>query len=138
MLRDGWKSAGCPANGPAAAARGDAVWVAWYTEADGQPSLRLARSRDSGDTFAAPRAIAEGEGVLGRAALAVDGAQVWLAWLEERNGGREGQQLWLARIDARSGQVTDRQVVADLAARDLSHGRRRAGCGGATASGFPR
>ena len=131
--RDGWKFAGCPVNGPAVAARGDAVWVAWYTEADGQPSLRLARSRDSGDTFAAPRAIAEGEGVLGRAALAVDGAQVWLAWLEERNGGREGQQLWLARIDARSGQVTDRQVVADLAARGRASGLPRLQVRGGTA-----
>jgi len=122
---DGWKFAGCPVNGPAVAARDETVWVAWYTEAEDKPSLRLARSDDSGDTFASPRAVAEGEGVLGRAVLAIDASHVWLAWLEERDGGREGQQLWLARIDARSGDVIDRQVVAELAARGRASGLPR-------------
>jgi hypothetical protein len=122
---DGWKFAGCPVNGPAVAARGDAVWVVWYTEADGKPSLRLARSIDSGDTFAVPIAMAEGEGVLGRAVLAIDAKEVWLAWLEERDGGRDGQQLWLARIDAQSAKIIDRQVVAELAARGRASGLPR-------------
>jgi hypothetical protein len=122
---DGWKFAGCPVNGPAVAARGDAVWVVWYTEADGKPSLRLARSIDSGDTFTAPIAMAEGEGVLGRAVLAIDAKEVWLAWLEERDGGRDGQQLWLARIDAQSAKIIDRQVVAELAARGRASGLPR-------------
>lgn len=124
---DGWKFAGCPVNGPAVAAHGNEVWVAWHTEADGKPSLRLARSGDAGDRFAEPLRIVEGEGVLGRAALAFDGPTVWLAWLEERDGGRGGQQLWLARIDTRAGRVEAKQVVAKLAARGRASGLPRLG-----------
>ena len=122
---DDWKFAGCPVNGPVVAAHGSEVWVAWYTEAQGKPSLRLARSSDAGDTFTAPMHVAEGEGVLGRAALAFGHNTVWLAWLEERNGGREGQQLWLARIDARDATIEAKQVVADLAARGRASGLPR-------------
>lgn len=122
---DGWKFAGCPVNGPAVAARGKTVWVAWYTEADGKPSLRLARSDDAGDTFAEPLRIAEGEGVLGRAALAIDGDALWLAWIEERDGGREGQQLWLARVAAQGAAIEAKQVVASVAARGRASGLPR-------------
>ncbi len=125
--RDGWKFAGCPVNGPAVAARGDEVWVAWYTEADGKPSLRLARSSDAGDRFGKPLHVAEGEGVLGRVALALDGGKVWLAWLGERDGGRDGQHLWLARIDAHAGTIESKQVVADLAVRGRASGLPRLG-----------
>ncbi|MBN8480435.1 MAG: exo-alpha-sialidase [Xanthomonadales bacterium] len=122
---DGWTFAGCPVNGPAIAALGNEVWVAWYTEADGKPSLRLARSRDAGDSFSAPLHVAEGEGVLGRAALAFDADKVWLAWLAERDGGRDGQHLWLARVDARTATIEARQVVASLAARGRATGLPR-------------
>ncbi len=122
---DGWKFAGCPVNGPAVAARGNMVWVAWYTEAEGKPSLRIARSIDAGDRFDPARHVADGEGLLGRAALALEGNTLWLAWLAERAGGRDGQQLWLARIDARSGAVESKQVVAELAARGRATGLPR-------------
>lgn len=122
---DGWTFAGCPVNGPAVAARGNEVWAAWYTEADGKPSLRVARSVDAGDRFDAPLRVAEGDGVLGRAALAFDGGKVWLAWLEERDGGRDGQQLWLARIDAHTGTIESKGRVADLAARGRASGLPR-------------
>lgn len=124
---DGWKFAGCPVNGPAVAAYDDEVWVAWYTEAEGRPSLRLARSGDAGDRFGEPLRIAEGDGVLGRVALAFDGGKVWLAWLGERDGGRDGQQLWLARVDARNGKVEMKQRVADLASRGRASGLPRLG-----------
>jgi hypothetical protein len=69
--------------------------------------------------------IVEGEGVLGRAALAMDGDSVWLVWLVERGVGASGQELWLARINAKTGVVAEKKNVASIAAR----GR---------ASGFPR
>jgi len=122
---DGWHFAGCPVNGPAVAARGNEVWVAWYTEADGKPSLRLGRSRDTGDTFTAPIAIAEGDGMLGRAAVAIDKDVVWLAWLAERDVDSQGQHLWLARIDARSGAITSKQRIADISARGRASGLPR-------------
>lgn len=99
---DGWKIAGCPVNGPAVAARGDAVWVAWYTEAQGVPELRAARSDDAGDTFAAPVTLARGERVLGRVALALDGPHLLAAWLEQPGNG--SQRVMLGRFDLHWGQ----------------------------------
>src|SRR5690606_7437425 len=57
---DGWHFAGCPVNGPAVAAQGPRVWVAWYTEAGGWPELRAAVSQDGGDSFAAPVTLVRG------------------------------------------------------------------------------
>lgn len=51
---DGWKVPGCPVNGPAVAARGKRVAVAWYTYADDRPRVRLAFSEDAGASFGAP------------------------------------------------------------------------------------
>src|SRR5690606_28643882 len=43
---DGWVVAGCPVNGPGAAALGNAAVVAWYTEAGGEPEVRAAASSE--------------------------------------------------------------------------------------------
>ena len=48
---DGWSITGCPVNGPAVAAAGEKVVVAWYTYAQSQPRVRVAFSADSGATF---------------------------------------------------------------------------------------
>lgn len=122
---DGWKFAGCPVNGPAVVAKGNEVWVAWYTEAEGKPSLRLARSQDAGHSFASPLKMAEGEGVLGRAALAMEGDSVWLVWLVERGVGAKGQELWLARINAKTGVVAEKKNIASIGARGRATGLPR-------------
>lgn len=119
---DGWVMPACPVNGPAIAARGRQAWVAWYTEAGGQPSLRLAASKDDGDHFAPPLTLASGPDQLGRVDLAADGSGVWVSWMQE-SGGR--QSLWLARRDPTLAQEHFRVRVAELAGR----GR---------ATGFPR
>lgn len=51
---DGWTIAGCPVNGPVISADGNRVAVAWFTGADNQPRVRIARSQDAGESFAAP------------------------------------------------------------------------------------
>jgi hypothetical protein len=48
---EGWHIEGCPVNGPAIAAREDAVATAWFTAADDMPRVRFARSSDGGRTF---------------------------------------------------------------------------------------
>ncbi|MEL6716455.1 MAG: hypothetical protein AAFP86_21930, partial [Planctomycetota bacterium] len=48
-------------NGPAVAAEGDLVAVAWYVQlSEGQPAVRVAFSRDAGLSFGAPRTLFEG------------------------------------------------------------------------------
>lgn len=59
IVNDGWKIAGCPVNGPAIDAHGNRLAVAWYTEADSLPEVRLTMSSDGGNTFATPIIIHE-------------------------------------------------------------------------------
>lgn len=108
---DGWVMPACPVNGPAVAAEGDAVVVAWYTEAGGVPQVRLARSADAGDTFQAPLTLDQGAAVQGRVAVAVDAQQARVLWLREENGA---QSLWLARYTADLGRELERVQVAAL------------------------
>lgn len=56
---DGWHIEGCPVNGPAVAARGDLVAVAWFTAARDSARVLLAFSADGGVTFDAPVRIDE-------------------------------------------------------------------------------
>ena len=61
---DNWRIDACPVNGPAVAALGDDVVVAWFTAPD-LPRVRLAFSGDGGRTFATPVEVASGR-VAGR------------------------------------------------------------------------
>jgi hypothetical protein len=119
---DGWRIAGCPVNGPVVVADANQVWAAWYTEADGLPELRAARSDDAGDHFAAPVTLAKGAQVLGRVSLALGGGHLWAAWLEESTV--PSQRLVLGRYDLRWGRAT-RIEVAELAARGRASGMPR-------------
>lgn len=116
---DGWKMEGCPVNGPAVAADGDAAVVAWYTEAGGQPSVRVARSGDAGGTFGAPVAIDEGEAVEGRVAVALDARQAWILWIRE---DASGQALWLSRRTPDLAREYQRLEVAKLQGRGRATG----------------
>ena len=119
---DRWTMPACPVNGPAIAARGRQAWVAWYTAAGGEPSLRLARSDDAGRRFGPMQVVAKGPAQHGRVDLAADADGVWMAWLEEDRGR---QSLWLARFSPDLAAEHFRRKVADVTGR----GR---------ATGFPR
>jgi hypothetical protein len=110
---------GCPVNGPAVVADGDAALVAWYTEAGGTPSVRIARSTDAGDSFAAPVTIDEGAAVEGRVALALDAKQAWILWLRE---DASGQSLWLSRRTPDLSREYQRLEIAKLEARGRGTG----------------
>ena len=116
---DGWKTGSCPVNGPAIAARGNDAVVGWYSEAGGGPSLRIARSRDGGATFAAPVVVDKGAAVLGRVDVALDDKQAWIAWLREDAGG---QGLMLARYAPDLSRELQRIEVARLQARGHASG----------------
>lgn len=120
--RDGWRIEACPVAGPAVAANGEDVIAVWYTEAGGEPSLQLARSHDAGAHFAAPVRLDAGHVVLGRAAVAIDSAQVWVAWFREQTNK---QALMLARYSLDLKQVLQTFEVATLAARGMASGYPR-------------
>lgn len=116
---DRWTMPACPVNGPAIAAQGNDVVVAWYTEGGGGPRVRLSVSRDAGDTFSAPVDVAAGKAQLGRVDVAFDGRQAVVAWLEEAGGG---QRLQLARYSADLKAKWQQVEVAPLAGRGLATG----------------
>jgi hypothetical protein len=118
---DGWVIEGCPVNGPAVAALGDQVAVAWFTAPDDAPRVMVAFSQDGGATFGEPVRI-DGGNPAGRvdALMRADGS-VLVTWLE-RTGGE-------------TAEVRMRLLTAD---GTLSLPRRVTSSTTARASGFPR
>lgn len=116
---DGWKMPGCPVNGPAAAAKGDDVVVAWYTAAGGEPTVQLALSRDGGASFAAPVRVDRGAAVLGRVDVAYGSDGAWVLWLREEAGA---QSLWLARYSADLKRESRRTRIAAVQGRGPATG----------------
>lgn len=118
---DGWKIEGCPVNGPAVAADGQLVAVAWFTAPMGKGSVRLALSHDGGRTFSAPLRVDDGNPE-GRVDVVVHPHHGVLAsWVERTATGGE---VRLRRI-SRDGQ--EKSLSTTLAATSTER-----------ASGFPR
>jgi len=85
---DGWKIDACPVNGPAVAARGQTVVVAWFTAPD-LPRVRVAFSGDGGRTFAPPIEVANGD-VTGRVdVVLLDDGRAVVSWLQGNATGAE-------------------------------------------------
>ncbi len=105
---DGWRIAGCPVNGPAVAARGDEVAVAWFTAPD-RPRVRLAFSADGGRSFDAPIEVSTGR-TAGRVdvVLLQDGRAV-VSWLAESPSGG----ALLAQPFTRHGAAAAATMIAD-------------------------
>ena len=105
---DGWEISGCPVNGPAIAAQGDRVAVAWFTAADDVAVVKLAFSEDKGTSFAAPARISLGD-PLGRVdTLLLDDGSVLVIWLEWQD---DDEVLLVCRAVEGRGCVK-RQVLA--------------------------
>ena len=112
VATDGWKITGCPVNGPAVAANGRDVAVAWFTLAGGTPHVRVAFSADAGGSFSPAIDIDVPHGTrapAGRVDVELHGGDAIVSWLaSEREAGiilvrrvardgRRGRELQLAR-----------------------------------------
>ncbi|HVS03924.1 MAG TPA: hypothetical protein VMT16_14255 [Thermoanaerobaculia bacterium] len=113
VAQDGWEIAGCPVNGPAVAADGEQVVVAWFTASDATPQVLAAFSTDGGASFGEP-VVVDGERPLGRVAVALaeDGG-AFVSWLGSKG---EGAELRLARVGA-GGPAGEARGIADTTAR---------------------
>jgi hypothetical protein len=85
--RDGWHIGGCPTNGPAVAAAGARVAVAWFTAAGEAPKVNIAFSADSGASFAAPTRVDGGSPVGWADVLLLDDGRALVSWLERTGDG---------------------------------------------------
>ena len=116
---DEWQTAACPVNGPAVAAQGNLVAVAWFTAPD-QPRVRLAFSSDSGQTFAAPIEVASGR-VTGRVDVALlNDGRAAVSWLDESSA----HARILVNVFDQHGAAGDAVVLAETSVQ--------------RAAGFPR
>lgn len=119
IAADGWKIAGCPVNGPSAAAAGRDVAVAWFTGAADRPQVSLALSRDAGRTFGPPIAV-DAAGPAGRVSLALDAhGDAIVAWVA---------------VQGKDASIRLRRVAAGRAGPPISVASTTV----ARTSGFPR
>ncbi|MCB1036763.1 MAG: exo-alpha-sialidase [Acidobacteria bacterium] len=102
IFDDGWRIAGCPVNGPAVAAAGKRVVVAWFTAPEGRAMVRVAFSDDGGESFTTPFLV-DGDDPLGRVDVTLlkngDAVVAWLARdLEATAPGGSGAALSVRRV----------------------------------------
>jgi hypothetical protein len=84
---DGWRIEGCPVNGPAVAAAGERVAVAWFTAAGGSPRVELAWSADGARSFG-PALELDGAGSFGQVGLVLgQGGAAHVTWWRAAPGG---------------------------------------------------
>ncbi len=121
---DGWTIEGCPVNGPAVAASGRDVAVAWFTAANDEPRVKLAFSGDAGSTFGPPVSVND-EPTLGRVDVLVDqdaAGEVTGAWVSWMASAEDRAAIRVRRV-GRDGSLGPVSTVAETSA--------------ARASGFP-
>jgi hypothetical protein len=82
---DKWKLDACPVNAASAAAKGDAVAVAWYTASGDKARVEMAFSSDDGATFSKASVVSTGQ-AFGYTSVVMDDAGALVSWLE-RGGG---------------------------------------------------
>jgi hypothetical protein len=113
---DQWRINACPVNGPALAADGRTVAVAWFTMGGGAPRARLAWSSDGGETFGAPIDIEAGT-TAGRMGLVLLDADRALVTSIERRG--ETGPVIVVREVRRNGRMSDSLTVASTASERM-------------------
>lgn len=116
---DGWVIAGCPVNGPALAARGDTVAVAWFSAPGDEPRVRFALSADGAQSFGSATRLDAGDPI-GRVDLTF-------------GSGGAVHALWIEQLDDAAALVL-RSLRGDV----WSPAQRLVDIDGGRASGFPR
>jgi hypothetical protein len=106
---DDWYIEGCPVNGPAIAARGERVGVAWFTAAGGTPRVRFAWSDDGAASFE-PAIDLDGAGSFGQVGVVLgDDGTALVTWWRAAAGGGTDLALRAVRPDGSLGEV---EVIA--------------------------
>jgi hypothetical protein len=126
VFQDGWRISGCPVNGPAVAASGDLVVVAWFTGAGDRPAVKAAVSNDGGAAFAPPHLL-DGEAPIGRVDVAIAGDAAWVTWL-----GRSSTGASLRLRGVPLDRTPEHEPLAPTPTTTLAE------TDGARSSGFPR
>jgi hypothetical protein len=87
VFQDNWQLNGCPVNGPAVAAAGRRVAVAWFSAVNNKPRVKLAFSNDAGASFGAPLTVDDGNPAGRVDTLLLDDGSALVCWLEKLPDG---------------------------------------------------
>jgi hypothetical protein len=101
VFDDGWRIDGCPHSGPALAVAAGALWVAWYSAAEGTPRLYWTRRSLEAQRFEPRRRLSGALLDPNQPALAVDGDRVFSAFQArdpEARGGWGPLGIYLAEL----------------------------------------
>jgi len=120
VFADNWQIDGCPVNGPAIAANGRNVVVAWFSSPGNVSRVKVAFSNDAGATFSQPIQVDDGENVGRVDTLLLSDGSALVCWLA---GNADGGQIKVRRVQA-NGALGPPTVIAQT---DISR-----------SSGFPR
>jgi hypothetical protein len=121
VANDGWVINGCPVNGPAIAAAGDRVAVAWFTAPGDKPAVKAALSSDAGASFGPPIVISDAR-PLGRVDIVLlDGGDALVSWLEQGEGGAAAVNIRRVGADGSLGPAAS--VAASTGARSSGFAR---------------
>jgi hypothetical protein len=118
---DGWVTGACPVNGPAVAARGDRVAVAWFTAANAEPRVHAAFSDDAARTFAAPTRVDDGAPAGRPDVVLLDDGTALVSWVE-RTGGA-GTEVRLRRVGRRGEPLETLGVTGPFSERVMGFAR---------------
>jgi len=83
VAEDGWHISACPVNGPAIAAEGRHVAVAWFTAANDRKRVYATFSEDGGTTFGRRIRVDDGSPVGRVDVVAAGDGSALVSWLEE-------------------------------------------------------
>jgi hypothetical protein len=106
---DHWEIEGCPVNGPAIAARGERVAVAWFTAPNGRSRVRFAASTDGAASFASAVDVDTGSPIGHVGVTLVDERIAFVSWWRPAANG--GAQFAVRSVDF-DGMLGPVQVVA--------------------------
>lgn len=110
IAQDSWKVGGCPVNGPAIAADGERLAVAWFTAANNEPSIRFAWGGFDGAKFSKPVQL-HGSGPLGRVDVTTRDGLAWVLWMESRDESTADLKL---RSISHDGTLGEPRAVGSL------------------------
>lgn len=120
LYDDGWQINACPVNGASIAVHKRRVAVAWFTQADDVPQVKVSFSADAGASFGQPLRVDDGAAHGRVDVVLLDDGAALVSWLA---GTAEDGQIKARRVAA-DGSQGDVMIVAETSI--------------ARASGFPR
>ena len=120
-----WHITGCPVNGPALAANGEQVAIAWFSGATHTGQVKTAISRDGGRSFSAP-IIVDAEAALGRVDVAwLNDKDIAVSWIDRvgkgaalkairiTDGVSTGEAVSIAEVSKTRGSGVPQMVMMD-------------------------